>query len=111
MRRARPRQLTSKSRPVSPERLGLVLCYEYDSRSAKRDLPIVVFFGLMVASLGRLLLLPAMPQDQSYRLFADCRAVAGIPNFWSVVSNLPFLAVGAAGLCDPGSKNPAIAPA
>ena len=90
MRGARPRRLTSKSRPVSP---------------------VVVFFGLMTASLGELLLLPPMPQDRSYHLFADCRAVAGIPNFWNAVSNIPFLAVGAAGLCGPGSKNPAIAPA
>jgi len=65
----------------------------------------------MAASLGGLLLLPAMPQDQSYHLFADCRAVAGIPNFWNAVSNLPFLAIGAAGLCGPGSRNPRIAPA
>jgi hypothetical protein len=52
----------------------------------------------MAASLAGLLLLPAIPQDQSYHLFADCRAVAGIPNFWNVVSNIPFIAIGAAGL-------------
>ena len=45
-----------------------------------------------------MLLLPPIPQDQSYHLFADQRAVCGIPNFWNVVSNLPFLVVGAAGL-------------
>jgi hypothetical protein len=81
--------LTSKSRPVSP---------------------VVVFFGLMAASLGGLCCC-LMPQDQSYHLFADCRAVAGIPNFWKVVSTLSVLAVGAVGLCGPDSKNPAIAPA
>ena len=52
----------------------------------------------MAASLAGLLLLPVLPQDQSYHLFADCRAVAGIPNFWNVVSNIPFIAIGAAGL-------------
>jgi hypothetical protein len=45
-----------------------------------------------------LLLLPPIPQDQSYHQFADQRTIFGIPNFWNVVSNLPFLAVGAAGL-------------
>lgn len=60
--------------------------------------PVVVLLGLMSASLAGLLLLPAIPQDQSYHQFADQRAIFGIPNFWNVVSNLPFLAVGAAGL-------------
>jgi Ceramidase len=53
---------------------------------------------LISASLAGLLLLPPIPQDQSYHQFADQRAIFGIPNFWNVVSNLPFLAVGAAGL-------------
>ena len=60
--------------------------------------PILVFSGLTAASLGALLLLPPIPQDQSYHQFADQRTLFGIPNFWNVVSNLPFLAVGAAGL-------------
>jgi hypothetical protein len=62
------------------------------------NLPALAFFGLMVTSLGGLLLLPPIPQDQSYHEFADQRTILGIPNFWNVVSNLPFLAVGAAGL-------------
>jgi hypothetical protein len=66
--------------------------------AAKRDLPIVVVVGLMAASLGGLLLLSPIPQDQSYYQFADQRTIFGIPNFWNVVSNIPFLAVGAAGL-------------
>jgi Ceramidase len=64
----------------------------------KFSLPVVVLLGLMSASLAGLLLLPPIPQDQSYHQFADQRAIFGIPNFWNVVSNLPFLAVGAAGL-------------
>jgi Ceramidase len=60
--------------------------------------PVVVLFGLMSASLAGLLLLPPIAQDQSYHQFADQRAIFGIPNFWNVVSNLPFLAVGGAGL-------------
>jgi hypothetical protein len=59
---------------------------------------IFVFAGLTAASLAGLLLLPAIPQDQSYHEFADQRRLLGVPNFWNVVSNLPFLAVGAAGL-------------
>jgi Ceramidase len=44
------------------------------------------------------LLLPAMPQPLSYHQFADCRTIWSIPNFFNVVSNLPFLAGGVLGL-------------
>ena len=64
----------------------------------KRNRPILIFSGLAVASLAGLLLLPPVPQDQGYHQFADERTIFGIPSFWNVVSNLPFLAVGAAGL-------------
>jgi Ceramidase len=63
-----------------------------------RDRPVPVLYGLMIVSLAALLLFPALPQDQSYHQFADQRELFGIPNFWNVVSNLPFIAVGAAGL-------------
>jgi hypothetical protein len=43
-------------------------------------------------------LVPAMPQPLSYHAFADCRAIWSIPNFFNVLSNLPFLAGGAWGL-------------
>jgi len=52
----------------------------------------------MAASLAGLLLLPSIPQDQAYHDFADQRTLLGVPNFWNVVSNLPFIAIGAVGL-------------
>ena len=61
----------------------------------KRRGPVVVFLGLAAASLAALLLLPPILQDQSYHRFADERTLFGIPNFWNVVSNVPFIAVGA----------------
>ena len=39
----------------------------------------------MAASLGEMLLLPPMTQDESYHQFADQRTILGIPNFWNVV--------------------------
>ena len=39
-----------------------------------------------------------MPQPLSYHAFADCRTFWSVPNFFNVVSNLPFLAGGALGL-------------
>ncbi len=44
------------------------------------------------------MLLPPLLQNQGYHGFADQRTLFGIPNFWNVFSNLPFIAVGAAGL-------------
>jgi hypothetical protein len=58
----------------------------------------LIFFGLTVASLAVLLLVPPIYQDQTYHRFADQRTFFGVPNFWNVVSNLPFIAVGAVGL-------------
>jgi hypothetical protein len=58
-------------------------------------------------SLVGLQLLPPIPQYQDYHQFADQRAWLGIPNFWNVTSNIPFVAVGAAGLWR-FHKNPTI---
>jgi hypothetical protein len=66
--------------------------------SILRDRPVPVLYGLMIVSLAALLTLPPLSQDQSYHHFADQRELFGIPNFWNVVSNLPFIAVGAMGL-------------
>ncbi|MDP1557495.1 MAG: alkaline phytoceramidase [Nitrosomonas sp.] len=43
-------------------------------------------------------ILPPIPQPQEYHQFADQRIFFGIPNFLNVVSNLPFLVIGIAGL-------------
>jgi hypothetical protein len=65
---------------------------------AKSIHPLFVLVGLAAASLAGLAVLPKIPQDQAYHLFADQRTLLGIPNFWNVVSNIPFVAVGAVGL-------------
>ncbi|MBV8890706.1 MAG: ceramidase domain-containing protein [Acidobacteria bacterium] len=65
---------------------------------AKSIHPLLVLAGLMAASIAGLALLPKIPQDQAYHLFADQRSLVGIPNFWNVVSNIPFMVVGAVGL-------------
>jgi hypothetical protein len=52
----------------------------------------------MIVTLVALLPLPPLLQDQSYHQFADQRELFGVPNFWNVASNLPFIAVGAIGL-------------
>ncbi len=54
----------------------------------------VFTLGITLAAI----LVPAMPQPLSYHAFADCRSFWAIPNFFNVVSNLPFLIGGAFGL-------------
>lgn len=54
---------------------------------------IAVLFGILVA-----LLLPAIPQQSAYHHFADRRTVLGIRYFADIVSNLPFIVIGALGL-------------
>jgi len=50
--------------------------------------------GTLIAALS----LKPIPQDPAYHEFADRREIAGIPNFFDVVSNLPFLVIGIAGV-------------
>src|SRR5262245_13736155 len=66
-------------------------------RIAKGKHPLIALLGL-IASLAILPLLPPIAQDPSYHQFADQRTLLGIPNFWNVISNLPFVLVGAMGL-------------
>jgi hypothetical protein len=67
-------------------------------KGAIRSHPLVFLFGLAVISLLGLLFVPQIPQPQDYHRFADRKTLLGIPNFWNVVSNLPFIVVGAMGL-------------
>jgi hypothetical protein len=63
---------------------------------------ILILLALAAVSLAALPLLPPIAQDQAYHQLADRRTVLGISNFWNVVSNIPFLMIGAAGLRLPG---------
>src|SRR5215475_4918732 len=65
--------------------------------------------GLAVAAAAGLAAMPPILQDPSYHDFADARRLLGIPNFWNVISNLPFMAVGAAGLALYRKDAPAVA--
>ncbi len=56
-----------------------------------------LFWFSILAIIG-VFLLPAIPQDPNYHNFADHRELFGIPNFWNVVSNIPFLIVGILGV-------------
>ena len=51
-----------------------------------------------VGPLAILLFMAPIGQDPAYHSFADRRSALGIPNFFDVVSNAPFLLAGAAGV-------------
>ena len=76
--------------------------------STKNSRRVLIFLVIMAVSLVGLLLLPPISQDQNYHDFADQRTILGMPHFWNVVSNLPFIAVGLAGLLQ-FRRDPAIA--
>ncbi len=54
----------------------------------------LVFLGGIVTAL----IIDPITQDPLYHQFADQKTLMGIPNFWNVMSNLPFLLVGLMGL-------------
>lgn len=59
---------------------------------------IVLIVTAAVISLIGILIQEPIAQDIKYHLFSDSKIIWQIPNFWNVVSNLPFLIVGILGL-------------
>jgi len=51
-----------------------------------------------IAAIAAAFWLDPIPQDPGYHDFADRSALFGIPNFWNVATNLPFLFIGLLGL-------------
>ncbi len=56
---------------------------------------IIVTPLLAVAGISNL---PPIPQDPDYHLFIDTREIWFVPNFWNVVTNIPFAIIGTLGL-------------
>lgn len=73
---------------------------------------IALLSGAAAVLAAVFLLTPPVPQDPAYHDFADTRSLFGIPNFWNVASNLPFMLIGGWGvlavfrrsevICQPG---------
>jgi hypothetical protein len=59
---------------------------------------LLIAAGVALIVAGFFFFVPSIAQDETYHLFADNRAILGIPNFWNVASNLPFAIVGFLGL-------------
>jgi hypothetical protein len=67
------------------------------------------FGGFFIALVSLAFLLPSFPQDPKYHEFAIDRPALGIPNFWNVFSNVPFLIVAILGWFYPKRKRGVVA--
>lgn len=69
-----------------------------------------MLLSVAAAAIAAALSLDPIPQDPAYHRFTDTETLFGIPNFWNVASNLPFLVVGVLGLLQQGRlATPALA--
>jgi len=57
-----------------------------------------ILAAFTLSTIAIVFLLPRIPQDPAYHQFADQRTFFGIPNCLNVISNAPFLLVGAQAL-------------
>jgi hypothetical protein len=64
----------------------------------RRDWRTWVLGLVTVLAIVAAVIVPPIAQDPAYHRFIDARTIAGVPNFWDVISNLGFLIVGAYGL-------------
>ena len=59
---------------------------------------ILIITGIAVLATLITIVHGPIPQDPTYHAFADQRLLYGIPNFWNVISNIPIIVAGLAGL-------------
>lgn len=64
----------------------------------KATIGYILLVVTVIAGIVATFIAPPIAQDAAYHQFSDQVTVLGIPNFWNVVSNVPFLIVGALGL-------------
>lgn len=57
----------------------------------------MLLFLVFIGCISMIFLKP-IAQNISYHLFADTRNLFSVPNFWNVLSNLPFLVIGSYGM-------------
>ncbi|MBL1261229.1 MAG: ceramidase domain-containing protein [Thiotrichaceae bacterium] len=59
---------------------------------------IVILIGLIILAIAVVFVVEPIPQDLAYHQFSDTKPLWGMPNFWNVLSNLPFMMAGLYGL-------------
>jgi hypothetical protein len=64
----------------------------------KENIGYFILVILALAAIVAMFFLSPVKQNEEYHNFSDKNTILGIPNFWNVISNLPFLVVGLIGL-------------
>lgn len=64
----------------------------------REKIGLTAIISLCFIAFFAMFLIPPIPQDLAYHQFADQRKIFRVPNFWDVVSNIPFLIVGLLGI-------------
>jgi hypothetical protein len=70
----------------------------FTPRCLTRRLRLGILFSVCLVAVLALLFVPRIPLGRSYHNFADTRTLFSIPNAFDVLSNIPFILVGAWGV-------------
>ena len=66
--------------------------------SMRPEIKLIIIFSVILAAITAALIIGPVAQDPDYHKFADERTILSVPNFWNVITNLPFVIVGAMGM-------------
>ncbi|MDP2387851.1 MAG: ceramidase domain-containing protein [Bacteroidota bacterium] len=64
----------------------------------KETIGYFILISLALTAITGICFSPPIQQDEDYHLFSDKDELLGVSNFWNVISNLPFLIIGALGI-------------
>jgi len=67
-----------------------------ETKHAKEKIRALILLSLLCCVI--MTLVKPIPQDINYHSFADQRTYFSIPNFWNVISNVPYFIFGGAGI-------------
>ncbi|HKX87377.1 MAG TPA: ceramidase domain-containing protein [Flavobacterium sp.] len=59
---------------------------------------LILLYAISIIAVAVTFFLKPIPQDPNYHLFSNNNTLFLIPNFWNVISNLPFIIIGLIGL-------------
>ena len=66
-----------------------------------------ILFAITLIAIIAVMVIPPIPQDLNYHVFADSRRISSIPNFWNVISNIPLVLIGITGMILSRNNRPA----
>ncbi len=64
----------------------------------RKGAKLTILFSIVAVAVSGVFFFKPIPQDPAYHVFADRRTMLAIPNFWNVVTNVPFMIIGTIGM-------------